>query len=63
MSGHPLLKAEIAAADGVSTDDVMVVLPPEGIYMAIHCLVDSIKRFGLWFAVVLVRTRSSHGKK
>lgn len=55
MSGHPLLKAEIAAADGVSTDDVMVVLPPEGIYMAIHCLVDYIKRFGLF----VVRTRSS----
>ena len=45
MTGSPLLREEIAKIHGVTKEDVQVVVPQEGIYMAMHCLVDTLKRF------------------
>ena len=41
--GHPLLRKEIARIHGVEPDDVLVLVPQEGIYIASHCLAAFIK--------------------
>ena len=38
-SGHPMLKLEVAKLHGVLPDDIVVLTPQEGIYIAMKCLV------------------------
>lgn len=39
--GHPLLRREIASLyQGLQADDVLVVTPEEGIFIAMHCLLE-----------------------
>ena len=44
-TGNPLLREEIARVHDVSADDVNVVVPQEGIYMAMNCLAQLIARY------------------
>jgi len=43
-TGHPLLKHEIAKLHGVTSEESLVVVPQEGIYMAMKVLTDVCKR-------------------
>ena len=45
MTGNPLLREEIAKLHDVDKDDVLVVVPQEGIYIAMKCLFNVLKRF------------------
>ena len=40
MTGNPLLREEIAKLHGVDKDDVLVVVPQEGIYIEMKCLMN-----------------------
>ena len=37
-SGHPLLRAEAAKLHGMEQEDILTIVPQEGIYIAMHCL-------------------------
>ena len=40
--GHPLLKDEIAKMyQGITSDDILTVVPEEGIYLALNCILKS----------------------
>ena len=45
MTGSPMLREEIAGIHGVTKDEVLVAVPQEGIYIAMRCLVDYLKRY------------------
>ena len=45
MTGDPRLRKEIANIHNVDRDDVMVVAPQEGIFIAMTCLMEYLKRF------------------
>ena len=45
MTGNPLLREEIAKLHGVYKDNVLVVVPQEGIYIAMKCLVNYLKGY------------------
>ena len=45
MTGSPLLREEIAKIHGVTKEDVQVVVPQEGVYIAMNCLMSFLKRY------------------
>ena len=43
-AGHPLLRKEASKLHGVTPDETLIVVPQEGIYIAIKCLISFLQR-------------------